>query len=73
MKSDVLPAFSGCSSQIKVIQKPPANQPKPSVVMPPGLANLGNLGAVADSLSSGAVPEAFQHLTSAFLAAQGEL
>ncbi|XP_070189071.1 stomatin-like protein 1 isoform X2 [Littorina saxatilis] len=58
-------------SQIKVLQKPPTNQPKPSVVMPPGLAAFGGLGAAAQSLSAGAVPEAFQQLASAFMTSQG--
>lgn len=58
-------------SQIKVLQKPPVNQSKPSVMLPPGLAGLGNFGSVAQSLSSGAVPEAFQQLASAFLSSQG--
>ena len=41
--------------------------------MPPGLAGFGNFGPAAQSLGSGAVPEAFQQLASAFMAAQGEL
>ena len=39
--------------------------------MPPGMASWGNFGAAAESLSSGSVPEAFQQLASAFMAAQG--
>ena len=60
-----------CSSQIKVLQKPSANQPKPTVVMPPGMSSLGSLGPAIQSISSGSVPEAFEQLATAFMAAQG--
>ncbi|XP_076445789.1 stomatin-like protein 1 [Babylonia areolata] len=59
-------------SQIKVLQKPPTNQPKPTFVMPPGLASLGgSIGAAVQSLTGGDVPEAFEQLATAFLTSQG--
>ncbi|KAK7500054.1 hypothetical protein BaRGS_00008601 [Batillaria attramentaria] len=58
-------------SQVKVLQKPLASQNKPSLMFPPGLGGLGSLGDAASSLTSGSVPEAFQQLASAFMAAQG--
>ncbi|XP_025098054.1 stomatin-like protein 1 isoform X2 [Pomacea canaliculata] len=59
-------------SQIKILQKSPSGQPKPSVVLPPGMGSLAGFAAAAECVAGGSVPEAFQQLASAFLSAQGQ-
>lgn len=54
------------------MQKSPSGQPKPSVVLPPGMGSLAGFAAAAECVAGGSVPEAFQQLASAFLSAQGE-
>ncbi|XP_046548015.1 stomatin-like protein 1 [Haliotis rubra] len=61
-------------SQVKVLRGPPS-KPPPQVCMPPGM--FGGLGGSGGSGRGGgeqdhpALPQALQHLASAFLAAQG--
>ncbi|XP_071113652.1 stomatin-like protein 1 [Haliotis cracherodii] len=58
-------------SQVKVLRGPPS-KPPPQVCMPPGMfGGLGGSGRGAGEQDNPALPEALQHLASAFLAAQG--